>query len=92
MMSAEAAHRVPMLSLREAVDRYLTVGGSFGRPVPLSSFALTPSDTQALFSMFDEDYHISRFLHFSRDEGKSFQISGEPVTHVTIDPDISSIL
>jgi hypothetical protein len=81
-----------MLSLRDVVDRYLAAGGSFGRPVALSSFEFAPSETQAVFSAFDEDYHISRFLHFSRDEGENFQISGEPVTHVTIDPEISSVL
>jgi hypothetical protein len=91
-MSGEAAHRAPMLCLREVVDRYLAAAGSFGRPVALSSFGLTPSDTQALFSMFDEDYHISRFLHFSCSDGESFVISGDSVTHVTIDPEISSIL
>ena len=81
-----------MLNLRDVVDRYLAVGGSFGRPVALTSFALAPAEAQALFSAFDEDYHISRFLHFSRSEGQSLLISGVLVSHVTIDPDISSIL
>ncbi|HYW66171.1 MAG TPA: hypothetical protein VFB10_05645 [Candidatus Dormibacteraeota bacterium] len=81
-----------MLSLREVVDRYLAVAGGFGQPVPLSAFQLSPAETHMLFNVFDEDYHLSRFLHFSQVEGESYLISGETVTHLSIDPAITSIL
>jgi len=81
-----------MLTLREIVDRYLTVAGSFGQPVALSAFHLSPAEIQALFSILDEDYHLSRFLHFSNVAGETYIISGEAVTHLSIDPTIKSIL
>jgi hypothetical protein len=91
-MSAEAARRAPMMNLREAVEHYATLAGSFGDAVPLAAFGLTPEETINLFASFDEDYHISRFLHFSHSKGQSYQISGEAVTHLAIDPAIYSIL
>jgi hypothetical protein len=91
-MSSEATRRVPMMPLRELVDRYLSAAVSFGIPVALSSFALGHSETEHLFSSYDEDYHISRFLHFSQDVGAQFSINGFPATHVSIDTEIQSIL
>jgi hypothetical protein len=91
-MSAEAPRRAPMMPLRELVDRYLSVAARFGIPVPLSSFALSPAETERLFSGYDEDYHISRFFDFSQDAGPAFSINGFPATHVAIDPEIQSIL
>ena len=44
------------------------------------------------FSIFDEDYHISRFFNFSDTGGQKYSINGETATHVTIDPEITSIL
>jgi hypothetical protein len=81
-----------MMNLREVVERYATLGGSFGDPVALAAFGLTTEETKALFGSFDEDYHISRFLHFSRSKGESYLIGGEAVTHIAIDPAIYSIL
>jgi hypothetical protein len=91
-MSSEATRRAPAMSLRELVDRYLSAAVSFGIPVALSSFALGHSETERLFSGYDEDYHISRFFHFSQDAGTQFSINGFPATHVSIDPEIQSIL
>lgn len=91
-MSSEATRRAPMMPLRELVDRYLSVAVSFGIPVALSSFALSQSETERLFSSYDEDYHISRFFHFSQDAGERFSIDGFPATHVAIDAEIQSIL
>lgn len=82
----------PMMNLHEAVERYARLAGSFGDPVALAAFGLTAEETNSLFSSFDEDYHISRFLHFSRSEGKSYLVSGEVVTHLAIDPAVYSIL
>jgi hypothetical protein len=91
-MSSEGTRRVPMIALRELVDRYLSAAVSFGVPVALSSFALSHSETERLFSSYDEDYHISRFFHFSQDAGTPFSINGFPATHVAIDPEIQTIL
>jgi hypothetical protein len=91
-MPSEATRREPMMPLRELVDRYLSVAGRFGAPVALSSFALSQSETERLFSGYEEDYHISRFLHFSQDAGTPFSINGFPATHVSIDAEIQSIL
>jgi hypothetical protein len=91
-MSAEAQRRAPMMPLRELVDRYLSVAVHFGTPVALSSLALTPAETERLFSGYDEDYHISRFFHFSQDAGAPLSINGFAATHVAIDAEIQSIL
>jgi hypothetical protein len=91
-MSAKTARRAPMMNLREVVERYATLAKSFGDPVALSAFGLDAEETKNLFASFDEDYHISRFLHFSLDKGESYLISAENVTHVAIDPAIYSIL
>ena len=81
-----------MMPLRELVDRYLSVAMNFGIPVELSGFALSHSETERLFSSYDEDYHISRFFHFSQGAGAPFSINGFPATHVAIDAEIQSIL
>jgi hypothetical protein len=92
MMSAEAARRAPMLSLRELVDRYRSLAGTFGQPVAISAFGLGQDEAERLFSSYDEDYHISRFFHFFESEGVRFVINGIPATHVSLDEAISSIL
>jgi len=81
-----------MKNLNEIVSRYSSLTARFGDPVALSAFSLSREETLTLFSALDEDYHISRFLHFSRDDGATFLISGELVSHVSIDPAIRSIL
>jgi hypothetical protein len=81
-----------MLSLKEVVDRYTALAKPNGEPVPLSAFHLPLEETSRLFSSLDEDYHISRFLHFSCKEGQRYNIDGEDVTHVSIDAAIFSIL
>jgi hypothetical protein len=91
-MSCEATRRAPMMPLRQLVDRYLSVAATFGTPVALSDFALSRSETERLFSGYDEDYHISRFFHFSQEAGAPFSINGFPATHVAIDAEIQSIL
>jgi hypothetical protein len=81
-----------MMPLRELVDRYVSIAGGFGNPVLLSSFALSPAETERLFSEYEEDYHISRFLHFSQNSGTQFSINGFPATHVSVDAEVESIL
>ena len=81
-----------MLSLRELVDRYELVARQSGEPVALSAFGLGDDETQNLFTAFDDDYHISRFLHFSNGEGKHFVIRGEAATHLFMDLAIRALL
>ena len=80
------------MTLREVVEKYRAVAGGFGRPAALSAFGLAPAETAQLFGVYDEDYHISRFFHFSESEGERFSINGFPVTHVSIDAQIEAIL
>ncbi len=91
-MSAEAARRAPIMSLSELVRHYRSQAGEFGRPVALSAFPLDHAEVERLFSSYDEDYHISRFFHFSEGNGQKFQINGIPATHVSLDAEIESIL
>jgi hypothetical protein len=100
-MSAEAIRRAPsdasqpaspMMPLRELVNRYRSLAGEFGKPVPLAAFQLSDAETKRVFSAYDEDYHISRFFHFTQAEGSRFSINGIPATHVSLDAEIESIL
>ena len=90
-MAAEP-RRAPMMPLHELVSKYRSVASEFGQRVPLSAFSLTRPETERLFSGYDEDYHISRFFHFSEAQGETFSINGIPVTHVSLDAEIQSIL
>jgi len=86
------ARRAPMMSLQELYRVYTKIAAKQGEPVPLSAFKFPVGETEKLFSIFDEDYHISRFFHFSEANGDKYSINGEPATHVAIDSEISSIL
>jgi hypothetical protein len=88
----EAVRHAPMLTLRELVDRYMGLAGQFSKPVTLSAFALSQAEVERVFSSYDEDYHISRFFHFSEADGPSYSINGAPTTHVALDSEIESIL
>jgi len=81
-----------MLSLKEVVQRYTELAQESGEPVPLSAFHLSVEETVRLFTALDEDYHISRFLHFSLVVGQRYSIGGESATHVAVDPAISALL
>jgi hypothetical protein len=91
-MTSDAPSRAPMLPLKELVNHYLSLAGEFGTPVPLTAFNLPRADTELLFSNYDEDYHISRFFHFTEADGMTFIINGERVTHVSLDAEIQTIL
>ena len=80
-----------MLNLKEVVDRYSALAKQWGEPVPLEAFALDPEETIKLFTSLDEDYHISRFVKFSFDNGRLYLISGNPSTHVHIDAAIREL-
>jgi hypothetical protein len=83
-----------MMTLRDLVSLYISLSGEFGKPVALSAFQLSPVETERLFSSYDEDYHISRFFHFSdfAGENEKFSINGIPVTHVSLDAEAETIL
>ncbi|MBZ5501923.1 MAG: hypothetical protein LAN59_06705, partial [Acidobacteriia bacterium] len=74
------------------VEKYLAAAGAYGRTVALSSLGLSAEEIESVFSLFDEDYHISRFFHLRNDSGDSFRINGFPQTHVSIDAEIQTIL
>lgn len=80
------------MTLRQIVEKYLAIAGGFGFLAPLSEFGLARGDAERIFGAFDEDYHISRYLHFSQVSGQAYAINGFDQTHVTIDAEIESIL
>jgi len=83
------------MTLREVVERYRALAGGFGRPLALSAFGLVREETERLFSAFDEDYHISRFFHFTLDPaspGEAYSINRFPQSHVWLDAEIEAIL
>jgi len=83
---------VAMWNLHEFVEQYVALAGDFGKPAELSQFALPDEEIVAVFGSFEDDYHISRFLHFTKLPGKSYLIGGAEVTHLSIDRAIESIL
>ena len=91
-MSAKAAGRAPIMTLRELVGSYRSHASKFGESVALSAFGLTKAETERLFSGYDEDYHISRFFRFTEAGGERFSINGIPVSHVALDAVIETIL
>ena len=81
------------MQLRVVVEKYLAAGGGYGRPVRLADFAWSAAETERVFGAFDEDYHISRFFHFTNEVGSPyFSVNGFPQTHVSIDAEIESVL
>lgn len=91
-MSARAARRALAMTLQELVATYKRNVASFGDPVPLTAFGLSLDEAARIFSAYDEDYHISRFFRFVRQQGSLVSINGVPATHVALDPEIESIL
>jgi hypothetical protein len=91
-MAGETARRAPMMSLQELYRIYTAIAAKPGEPVPLSAFKFSKEETEKLFSIFDEDYHISRFFHFTETGGTLYSINSVPATHVSIDPEIQTIL
>jgi len=81
-----------MLGLREIVDRYLAVAGGYGKVVPISALKLPHAEAEKAFDALDEDYNISRFIHFVCAAGADYSINGFPQSHISIDSDIQSIL
>jgi len=80
------------MNLKEIVEKYLAVAGEFGSPASLADFGLDRSDLERVFGAFDEDYHISRYLHFTRASGPAYSVNGFEQTHISIDAEIQSVL
>ncbi len=88
------------MDLRQIVQKYKELSSAFGVPVPLAAFGLSREETERVFSIFDEDYHISRFFHFSLNPTTepggppivAYQINGFPHTHVSLEAEIEAIL
>ncbi len=81
------------MQLRVVVEKYLAAGGGYGRPVRLADFGCSAAEIERVFGAFDEDYHISRFFHFTNEVGSPyFSVNGFPQTHVSIDAEIQSVL
>ena len=81
------------MDLREVIQKYKSLAADFGQQVELSRFGLSQQETEKLFGVFDEDYHISRFFHFTNiSSATAYSINEFPQTHVSIDAAISEIL
>ena len=92
-MPSEATRRAPFMPLKELTDLYGKLVHAFGDPIPISKLGFSVEEAERLFSGFDEDYHISRFFHFTEQAAaQRHSINGFPATHVSIDPEIESIL
>jgi hypothetical protein len=82
----------PEMTLKEIVEKYLAIAGGFAFLAPLADFGLERSEVERIFSALDEDYHISRFFHFSQVSGPAYMIDGFEQTHLSIDEEIQTIL
>lgn len=81
------------MPLKELTDLYCKLVHAFGDPIPISKFGFSVEEAERLFSGFEEDYHIGRFFHFTEQPAaQPHAINGFPATHVSIDPEIESIL
>jgi hypothetical protein len=80
------------MTLRELVEKYLAVAGGFSFLVPLADFGMEREKVERVFGTFDEDYHISRYIHFTQVSGPAYKINGFEQTHVSMDEEIQTIL
>jgi hypothetical protein len=80
------------MTLREIVEKYLALAGGFTFLAPLAEFGLERSEIERIFGALDDDYHISRFFHFSQVSGPAYMINGFEQTHISIDEEIQTIL
>lgn len=85
------------MELRDMIARYKQItDGELGRPVALADFGLAPAEVESLFGALDEDYHISRYFHFTDQRSSArdaaFSINGFPQTHLLLDKEIEDLL
>jgi hypothetical protein len=80
------------MTLREIVEKYLAIAGGFTFLAPLADFGMERSEIERVFGALDDDYHISRFFHFSQVSGPAYIINGFEQTHISVDEEIQTIL
>ena len=90
------------MDLADAVATYLGIAGEFGRRLHLSQFGLPKPEMERAFSVWDEDYQISRYMLLWRapdeelesfpPESRLFLINGHEYSHVTFYSDIQRLL
>lgn len=91
------------MDLKSLVKRYLDLAGGYGRAVHLSAFGLPKAELERVFSAYDEDYHISRYLKLTRAADadnqprlgrgeRLYTINGFEYSHVAIEGGIEEIL
>ena len=80
------------MTLSEIVGKYLEVAGGFSFLAPLADFGMQREEVERVFGAFDEDYHISRYMHFMQVSGSAYKINGFEQTHVSLDEEIEFIL
>ncbi len=90
------------MNLSAAVKKYLELAGGFDQPLHLSRLALPRADVERIFSAWDEDYQISRFMLLSRagDEELSaytpelrvYRINNYEYSHVSFRSGIEQLL
>ncbi len=90
------------MELGEAVKVYRKVAGGYGRPMALAAFGQSRDETVKIFSAWDEDYQISRFMELTlvpsgsvpqeSDSTQSYRVNGFECSHVSFHPDIERML
>jgi hypothetical protein len=80
------------MTLSQIVEKYLAIAGGFTFLAPLADFGMQRREVERVFSALDEDYHISRYFHFSQVSGPAYRINGFEQTHISIDEEIQSDL
>jgi hypothetical protein len=90
------------MDLAAVVKRYLEITGGFDLPLHLSRLGLPRPEVERLFSTWDEDYQISRFMLLSRageeelggypPDQRLFSINNYEYTHVSFRSGIQELL
>ncbi|HLY61527.1 MAG TPA: hypothetical protein VKV95_12340 [Terriglobia bacterium] len=90
------------MDLATLVKKYLELSGGFDRPLHLSRLGLSKPEIEKLFSQWDEDYQISRYMFLSREKDETlsskseservFLVNGFECSHVTFNQNIQTLL
>lgn len=90
------------MDLATLVKTYLELSGGFDRPLHLSRLGLSRPEIEKLFSQWDEDYQISRYMVLSRgkdellssfpENERLFLVNGFECSHITFNQNIQELL
>lgn len=90
------------MNLGSAISKYLEIAGGFDRWAHLSQFGLPREETETIFSAWDEDYQISRYILLSRERDEAlaaypadrrvFLINGFECSHVSFHTAVQKLL